>query len=105
MPLLHWPRWFEIQEVKGDAVSWVDCFKDFVSTEGRPTFARAQLAKAQCYVDHLQENVFEEEEEKEDGAVEAEEQPDWTDVYAGKNQRSKGVKKELDCDDRGEDYD
>lgn len=28
-----------------------------------------------------------------------------TDVYAGKNQRSKGVKKELDCDDRGEDYD
>lgn len=105
MPLLHWPSWFEIQEVKGDAVSWVDCFNDFVSTEGRPTFVRAQLAEAQCYVDHLQENVFEEEEEKEDGAVEAEEQPDWTDVYVGKNQRSKGVKKELDCDDRGEDYD
>ena len=37
--------------------------------------------------------------------MEAEEQPDWTDVYAGKNQRSKGVEKELDCDDRGEDYD
>ena len=49
--------------------------------------------------------VFEKEEEKEDGAVEAEEQPDWTHVYAGKNQRSKGVEKELDCDDRGEDYD
>ena len=41
-------------------------------------------------MDHLQENVFE-EEEKENGGVEAEEQPDWTDVYAGKNQRSKGV--------------
>lgn len=104
MPLLHWPSWFEIQEVKRDAASWIDCFKDFVSTEGRPTFVRAQRAKAQYYVDHLQENVFE-EEEKEDGAVEAEEQPDWTDVYAGKNQRSKVVEKELDCDDRGEDHD
>ena len=102
MPLSHWPSWFEIQEVKGDAASWVDRFKDFVSTEGSPTFVRAQRAKAQCYVDHLQEHVFEEEEEKEDGAVEAEEQSDWTDVYAGKTQRSKGVEKEVDCDDRGE---
>ena len=28
MPLLPWPSWFEIQEVKGDAASWVDFFKD-----------------------------------------------------------------------------
>ena len=48
MPLSYWPSWFEIQEVKGDAASWVDRFKDFVSTEGSPTFVRAQRAKAQC---------------------------------------------------------
>ena len=31
--LLHWPRWFDIQEVKGDAESWIDRFVDFLSTD------------------------------------------------------------------------
>ena len=29
MFLLHWPSWFELQEVKRDAESWIDRFKDF----------------------------------------------------------------------------
>ena len=45
---------------------------------------KALVAKAQRYADHPQEPVFEEDEE--DDAVEAEEQPDWVDVYAGQNQ-------------------
>ena len=31
--LLHWPSWFDIQEVKGDAESWIDRFVDFLSTD------------------------------------------------------------------------
>ena len=39
---------------------------------------KAQVAKARRYADHPQDPVFEEDEE--DDAVEAEEQPDWVDV-------------------------
>ena len=31
--LLHWPSWFDIQEVKGDAESWIDRLVDFLSTD------------------------------------------------------------------------
>ena len=93
MLMLHWPNWFDIQEVMGDAESWIDRFRDFVSTSDCPTFVKAQVSKAQRYADHPQEPVFEEDEG--DDAVEAEEQPDWVDVYAGQNQRYEGVEKTL----------
>ena len=103
MLLLHWPNWFDIQEVKGDAESWIDRFKDFVATSECPTFVKAQVSKAQRCAEHPQEPVFEENED--DDAVEAEEQPDWVDVYAGQNQRYEGVEKDFDFDDGGDDYD
>ena len=65
--------------MKGDAESWIDRFKDFFASDDCPTFV-----KARRFADHPQEPVFEEDEE--DDAVEAEEQPDWVDVYAGQNQ-------------------
>ena len=101
MLLLHWPSLFDIQEVKGDAESWIDRFKDFIASDDCPTFVKAQVAKAQRYADHPQEPVFEEDEE--DDAVEAEEQPDWVDVYAGRNQIYEGVERDFDYDG-GEDY-
>ena len=103
MLLLHWPNWFDIQEVKGDAESWIDRFRDFVSTSDCPTFVKAQVSKAQRYADHPQEPVFEEDEG--DDAVEAEERPDWVDVYAGQNQRYEGTEKDFGYDDGGDDYD
>ena len=103
MLLLHWPSWFDIQEVKGDAESWIDRFKDFFASDDCPTFVKAQVAKARRFADHPQEPVFEEDEE--DDAVEAEEQPDWVDVYAGQNQMYEGVERDFDYDDGGEDYD
>ena len=33
LSLLHWPSWFDIQEAKGDAESWIDRFVDFLSTD------------------------------------------------------------------------
>ena len=74
MLLLHWPSSFDIQEVKRDAESWIDRFKDFFAGDDCPTFVKAQVAKARRYADHPQEPVFEEVEE--DDAVEAEDQPD-----------------------------
>ena len=103
MLLLHWPNWFDIQEVKGDAESWIDRFKDFLRTSECPKFVKAQVSKAQRYAEHPQEVVFEEDED--DDAVEAEEQPDWVDVYAGQNQRYEGVEKDFDYDDGGDEYD
>ena len=103
MLLLHWPNWFDIQEVKGDAESWIDRFKDFLATDQCPLFLKAQVAKAQHYAEHPQEPVF--EDDMADDAVEAEEQPDWIDVYAGQNQRYEGVEKDFDYDDGGEQYD
>ena len=103
MLLLHWPSWFDIQEVKGDAESWIDRFKDFFASDDCPTFVKAQVAKARRFADHPQEPVFEEDEE--DDAVEAEEQPDWVDVYAGQNQIYEGVERDFDYEDGGEDYD
>ena len=103
MLLLHWPSWFDIQEVKRDAESWIDRFKDFFASDDCPTFVKAQVAKARRYADHPQEPVFEEVEE--DDAVEAEEQPDWVDVHAGQNQIYEGVERDFDYDDGGEDYD
>lgn len=44
------------------------------------------------------------EDNVDDDAVE-EEQPDWVDVYAGRNQRYEGVEKDFDYDDGGEQYD
>ncbi|KAL9956688.1 hypothetical protein ACROYT_G038207 [Oculina patagonica] len=102
MLLLHWPNWFDIQEVKGDAESWVDRFKDFVVTDECPLFVKAQASKAQRYAEHTQEPVF--EDDVDDNADEAEEQPDWVDVYAGQNQRYEGVEKDFDYDDGGEQY-
>ena len=64
---------------------------------------KAQVSKAQRYAEHPQEAVFEEDED--DDAVEAEEQPDWVDVYAGQNQRYEGVEKDFDYDDGGDEYD
>ena len=64
---------------------------------------KAQVSKAQRYAEHPQEVVFEEDED--DDAVEAEEQPDWVDVYAGQNQRYEGVEKDFDYDDGGDEYD
>lgn len=92
MLLLHWPNWFEIQEVKGDAESWIDRFKDFLATNECPTFVKAQVSKAKHYAEHPQEPVF--EDNVDDDAVEEEEQPDWVDVYAGQNQRYEGVEKD-----------
>ena len=89
---LHWPNWFDIQEVKGDAAR-DDC----------PAFVKAQVAKARRYADHPQEPVFEDDEE--DDAVEAEEQPDLVDLYAGQNRIYEGVEKDFDYDDGGEDHD
>ena len=74
MLLLPWPNWFDIQVVKGDAESWIDRFKDFLRTSECPKFVKAQVSKAQRYAEHPQEAVFEEDED--DDAVEAEEQPD-----------------------------
>ena len=59
MLLLHWPSWFDPQEVKGDAESWNDRFKDFFASDYCPTFVKAQVANAQRYADHPQEPVFE----------------------------------------------
>ena len=103
MLLLHWPNWFEIQEVKGDAASWIDRFKDFVATSECPTFVKAQVSKAKHYAEHLREAVF--EDDVDDDAVEQQQQPDWVDVYAGQNQRYEGVEKDFDYDDGGEQYD
>ena len=50
----------------------------------------AQVSQAQRYAEHPQELVFEEDDD--DDAVEAEEQPDWVDFYAGQNQRCENVK-------------
>ena len=103
MLLLHWPNWFDIQEVKGDAESWIDRFTDFIASNECPTFVKAQVSKAQRYAEHPQEQVF--EQDGDDAAAEAEEQPDWVDVYAGQNQKYEGVEKDFDYDDGGEDYD
>ena len=103
MLLLHWPNWFNIQEVKEDAESWIERFTDFISSNECPAFVKAQVAKAQRYAEQSQEPVFVEDED--DDAVEAEQQPDWVDVYAAQNQRYEGVEKDLDYDDGGEDYD
>ena len=43
---LHWPNWFNIQEVKGDAKSWIERFTDFISSNECPGFVKAQVAKA-----------------------------------------------------------
>ena len=64
---------------------------------------KAQVCKARRYAEHPQEPVFEGDEG--DDAVEAEEQPDWVDVYAGQNQRYESVEKDFNYDDGGEDYD
>ena len=98
MLLLHWPNWFDIQEVKGDAESWIDRFTDFICSAECSTFV-----KAQRYAEHPQEPAFEEDVDK-DAAV-AEEQQDWVDVYAGQNQIFEGVERDLDYDDGGEEYD
>ena len=103
MLLLHRPNWFEVQEVKGDAESWIDCFKEFLVTNECPTFVKAQVSKAMHYVEHPQEPVF--EDNLDNDAVEEEQQPDWVDVYAGQNQRYAGVEKDFDCNDGGEQYD
>lgn len=47
------------------------------------------------------EPVFHEE----DVLVEAEEQPDWVNVYAGQNQRYEGIERDFYDDDGGDDYD
>ena len=103
MSLLHWPNWFNIEEIKGGAESWIDRFREFLSSTDCPAFVRAQVEKAPLLAGRPQEPVFHEEEE--DVPVEAEEQPDWVGVYAGQNQRYEGVERDFDYDDGGDDYD
>ena len=105
MLLLHWPNWFDIYEVKGDAESWIDWFKDFVSTSYCPKFVKAQVAKAQRYAEHPQEPVFEEDDDDDDDDVDAEGQPDWVDIYGGQHQRYEGVLRDLNYDYGREEYD
>lgn len=62
---------------------------------------RAQVKKAQLLAGRPQEPVFHEE----DVPVEAEEQPDWVNVYAGQNQRYEGIERDFYDDDGGDDYD
>ena len=88
MLLLHWPNWCGIQEVKGDAES--DRFKEFVGTTKCPTFVKAQVCKVKHQAEYPQEPAF--EDNVHDGAAEAEEQPDWVDVYAGQNRHMSGRK-------------
>ena len=45
MLMLQWRSWFDIQEVKGDAESWIDRFKDFFASDDCPTFVKAQHLK------------------------------------------------------------
>ena len=103
MLLLNWPNWFNIEEIKGGAESWTDRFREFLSSTDCPAFVRAQVEKALLHAGRPQEPVFQEEEE--DVPVEAEEQPDWVDVFAGQNQRYEGVERDFDYDDGGDDYD
>ena len=42
MLLLHWQNWFNIEEVKGDAESWIDRFREFLSSTDCPAFVRAR---------------------------------------------------------------
>ena len=72
-------------------------------TNDCPKFVKAQVAKAQRYAEHPQEPIF--EEDVDDDAVEAEEQPDWVDVYGGQNQIYEGVERDFNYDDGGEEYD
>jgi len=64
---------------------------------------KAQVAKAQRYAEHPQEPIFEEEDD--DDAVEAEDQPDWVNVYGGQNQIYEGIERDFNYDDGGEEYD
>lgn len=54
--------------------------------------------------DHQPEERYEDGGD-EDDACEAEEQPDWVDVYAGHNQRYEGVENDFQYDDGGDQYD
>ena len=86
------PTEMDIIRVRGQGKD--DTHKDF-------RVRRHRVGGALRFADHPQEPVFEEDEE--DYAVEAEQQPEWVDVYAGQNLRYEGVKKGFDYDDGGED--
>ena len=77
--------------------------RTFFGTSECPTFAKAQVCRARHQTEHPQEPVF--EDNLDDDAAEAEEQPDWVDVFAGQNQRYEGVEKDFDYVDGGEQYD
>ena len=89
--------------MKGDAESWIGRFKDFFESDDCPIFVKAQVAKTRRFAHHPQEPVFKEDEA--DDAVEAEEQLDWVDVYAGQNQIYEGLEKDFEYNDGGEDND
>lgn len=104
MLLLHSPSWFTLQEVKPDDVSWKYRFEEFVMSDDCPMFVKAAMWKAQQLAEHPREDRYEDDDE-EDEPDEAEQQPDWVDVYAGQNQRFEGVESEFQYDDGGEHYD
>lgn len=104
MLLLHWPSWFTIQKVKREGDSWIDRFQTFLISNNCPVFVKAQVRKAQQLADHQPEERYEDGGD-EDDACEAEEQPDWVDVYAGHNQRYEGVENDFQYDDGGDQYD
>ena len=69
MFLLHWPNWFEIQEVKGCPESG-----KLLATNECLMFVKAQVSKAKHYAEHPQELVF--EDNINDDGIEKEHQPD-----------------------------
>lgn len=103
MLLLHWPNWFNLEDIKGEDESWVECFELFLESEECPNFVKAQVLKVQQAADNVRDNMYEEDEN--DEAVDDEDQPDWVDVYAGQNQCFEGVEREFEYDDGGEDFD
>ena len=104
MLLLHWPNWFTIQEVKSDEESWIERFEPFVISDNCPGFVKAQVQKAQQLALRQPEEEYGESDD-EDEACEAQEQPDWVEVYAGHNHHYEGVENEFQYDDGGDQYD
>lgn len=63
MLLLHWPSWFNIEEVQGEEESWIQHFKSFVVSDHYPTFVKAQVLKAEHIANHQPEEQHEEEQD------------------------------------------
>ncbi|EDO35599.1 predicted protein, partial [Nematostella vectensis] len=102
MMLLHWPNWFRLDELKSADESWKDAFSRYVITDQCPMFVKALVVKASRQAEGAREPTY--ESDGEDEPADAEEQPDWVDIYAGPNQTYEGVE-EFQYDDGGENFD